>query len=56
MVERDGEEIGFLELLEMADLTSPFEDGHLKDIADKIHYEVLGSHYYQETSPIQPAA
>lgn len=56
MVERGGEEISFLELLERADLTSPFENGHLKDIADKIHYEVLGSHYYQESVPIKPAA
>ena len=56
MVERGGEEISFLELLERANLTSPFENGHLKDIADKIHYEVLGSHYYQESDPIKPAA
>ncbi len=53
---REGEEIGFLELLERAELTSPFEKGHLRDIADKIHYDVLGSHYYQQSSPMQPAA
>ncbi len=56
MLNRGGEDIPFLELIELAELTSPFEDGHLMDIADKIHYEIIGSHYYQNVTPSQPAA
>ena len=36
------------EQLAGAGLTSPFEDGFIKKIADSIYYYVMGSHYYDD--------
>jgi hypothetical protein len=46
LIDRTEEGLSYLEELEAAGLTSPFEKDFLKTIADKIHFELLGYHYY----------
>ncbi|MBQ1260440.1 MAG: hypothetical protein IIX96_00320, partial [Clostridia bacterium] len=39
----------FVEHLNTAGLTSPFESGFARDIADKIYYHIVGAHYYKQS-------
>lgn len=48
LLTRDEKELTFEEYLENAGLTSPFKKNYLKQVADKIHYKILGSHYFKE--------
>ncbi|MBQ7363469.1 MAG: hypothetical protein IJW48_03345 [Clostridia bacterium] len=49
LVLRDGEYgLGYSEMLEAVGLTSPFKDGALRGVCDRIHYQILGSHYFKE--------
>ena len=43
----------FLSQLKSARLSDPFDGEHLKSIADKIHFSILGCHYYTEFSEEQ---
>jgi len=45
LVKRDNG-VGFDETLHNARIPSPFESEQLKDIANKIHYTILGSYFY----------
>jgi len=49
LITREDTSMTFEEYLTDAKLTSPFEENHLKKIADRIHYELLGSHYFINT-------
>ena len=55
LIDRDDSTLSFEAQLESASLTSPFEKDFLKEIADMIHYDILGAHYYT-TSNNQNAA
>ncbi len=45
LIDRNGD-FTFEESIENAGLKSPFEENALKEIADKIHYELYGAHYF----------
>ncbi len=47
LIDREDSSLTFEEHLERAGLSSPFKDGMLKRIADKIYYAMLGKHYYE---------
>ena len=44
------------ENLKDAGLTSPFSKNYLKMLADMIHYDIMGSHYYKENAENNNAA
>ena len=46
LVARADEDISFTEALELAGLSSPFDDGTVKKIANLIYYQVLGKDYF----------
>ncbi len=50
------EQQSFTKHLERAGLSSPFSPNTLKALADSIHYEILGSHYYTEGEDLENAA
>ena len=56
LLRREDKNLTFLEELSRAGLTSPFEKGFLKSIADRIHYELLGSHYFKTNGSADNAA
>ena len=56
LLKRDGGNLTFEEELERVGLTSPFSDDFLREIADKIHYELLGSHYFKSNVGNENAA
>jgi len=47
LLKRDDSSLTFEENLINAGLTSPFSKKHLMNIADRIHYNLLGSHYFK---------
>ncbi len=55
IISRDGSDNDFLSILAGAGLTSPFEAEYMKELADKIHYRILGSHFYTSEPPSQVA-
>ena len=48
LILRESGDADFEKQLEDAMLSSPFKSKFLKELADKIHYQVLGSHYFQQ--------
>ena len=40
----------FAESMENAGLSSPFEKDILRKIADSIYFEIVGKHYYKDTT------
>jgi oligoendopeptidase F len=48
LIKRTDSSLTFVETLEDAGLPSPFDFGVVRDIADKIHFAVLGFHYYDK--------
>lgn len=46
----------FEENLRDAGLTSPFSKDYMKMLADKIHYDIMGSHFYKESAGNNNAA
>lgn len=55
----DSESLSYTEELTSAGLSSPFEDGYLKYIADMIHFRIMGSHYFRDDADakrLRPAA
>ena len=42
--------------LQEAGLTSPFSKNYLKALADMIHYDIMGSHFYKESTDQDNAA
>ncbi len=49
IIERDDEEKSFEELVVSAGLTSPFEKGALKSLADDIYYILIGAHFFNQS-------
>ena len=47
LVNRGEEKMSFEESLENASLTSPFDTGYLRKLADDVHYRLLGYHYFK---------
>ena len=56
LVLRETEGLSFLDELKEAGLTSPFSSDYAKNLADKIHYNLLGSHYYKGSTSDNNAA
>ena len=56
LVLRETDGLSFLDELKEAGLTSPFSKDYAKLLADKIHYNLLGSHYYKSSSNESNAA
>ena len=56
LISREDDDLTFEEYLENAGLTSPFKKDYLKEISDKVHYKVLGSHYFKELDNSHNAA
>ena len=56
LLSRKENDLTFEEYLENAGLTSPFKNDFLKEISDKIHYKILGSHYFKELDNSHNAA
>ena len=50
------DDISLVQHLERSGLSSPFAASTLKALADSIHYEILGSHYYTEGGDLENAA
>ena len=48
LINRTGADATFEESLKSAGLTSPFSENYLKRLANAIHYDILGSHFYKE--------
>ncbi len=46
IINRTEADLDFVETVESAGLTSPFAEGVIRDIVDRIHFKVLGSHFY----------
>ncbi|MBQ7387262.1 MAG: hypothetical protein IJW03_03750 [Clostridia bacterium] len=46
LVNRDGDN-DFISQIKMAQLSSPFDEEHIKSIVDNIHFSILGYHYYK---------
>ncbi len=46
LIEREGPALGFEEELDDAGLTSPFDKNAVAELADTIHYDIFGSHYF----------
>ncbi|MBQ8689605.1 MAG: hypothetical protein IJ515_04500 [Clostridia bacterium] len=50
LIDRSDEQLTFEETVVKAGLTSPFEKNYLRGLADMIYYDILGSHFYTDTS------
>ena len=48
LITREDETLTFEEYLQNAGVNSPFKENALKDLANKIHYQVLGSYYFKD--------
>jgi hypothetical protein len=55
-VDRTDSDLDFTETLEKAGLSSVFSENILRDIADDIYYEIVGSHYYGSGADDESAA
>ncbi len=55
LLERDGSD-GFSDNLQKSAIPSPFREGGLTEILDKIYYSIIGSHYYGGSEDIVNAA
>lgn len=49
LISRTNENLTFEEYVSAAGLSSPFEKDILKELADNIHYRLLGSHYFNDS-------
>ena len=52
LIDRENADLTFEAIIEDAGLTSPFTTGYLKGIADMIHYDIMGSHFFKK-SPLK---
>ena len=50
LIRRDGTDMTFAERLESAGLTSPFESGAIKEIANNIYFQITGKYYYKQSN------
>ncbi|MBE6644094.1 MAG: hypothetical protein E7612_01790 [Ruminococcaceae bacterium] len=56
LLDRGEDKLTFDEHLERVGLTSPLESDYLRVIADRIHYELMGSHYFKDYNGGENAA
>ncbi len=56
LIDRDGEELGYLSALEKAGLTSPFDEDTVKSISNKLYYHLIGKYYYKENCELPGVA
>ena len=49
LIRRGDKDMTFIERLESAGLTSPFEKGAVKQIADDLYFQITGKHYYKQS-------
>lgn len=56
LLKRENKGLNFEEELERVGIKSPFEENFLKNLADRIHYELLGSHYFKNNQSNENAA
>ena len=56
LVEREDDSLTLEENLREAGLTSPFSKNYLKALADMIHYDIMGAHFYKESTDQDNAA
>jgi len=56
LLDRGDEMLTFEEYLSNAGVKSPFRENALKDLANKIHYQVLGSYYFKDATDSGNAA
>ena len=50
LIHRGDESLGFIDQLEAAGLSSPFAGGKVKEISDNIYFQIVGKHYYKDSS------
>ena len=50
IVRRGEEDMTFVERLESAGLTSPFESGAVKGIANNLYFQIVGKYYYKQSN------
>ena len=50
LIDRENGDLEFEALIEDAGLTSPFTQAYLKGLADMIHYDILGSHFFKKSA------
>lgn len=48
LIERGEDEGTFTEELVAVGISSPFEKGYLKNLAEYVHYDILGTHYFTD--------
>ncbi len=46
IIDRTESDLSLIETIESAGLESPFKSGAVRDIADKIYFKIIGSHFY----------
>lgn len=56
IIDRTENDLDFVSSIEAAGLTSPFKDGAIRDIADDIHYAVVGIHFFINDDAANDAA
>ncbi len=56
LIDRGDGEYELEKMLENAGLASPFSKNYLKHLADTIHYDIMGSHFYKESEDCDNAA
>ncbi len=49
LIDREDGSLTFETILEEAGLTSPFTVGYLKGLADMIHYDIMGAHFFKKS-------
>ena len=49
LITRTDDNLTFEEYVSAAGLSSPFKKDILKELADSIHYRLLGSHYFNDS-------
>ena len=56
LIKRENNNISFSDALEEVGLTSPFAEGHIREIANNIYYQIIGKDYYKNCEDIPGAA
>ncbi len=56
IIDRTESDLTLVETIESAGLASPFDDGVIRNLSDRIYYKIIGSHYYDDNSSDDSAA
>lgn len=49
LIDRENTDLSFETIIDDAGLTSPFTDGYLKALADMLHYDIMGAHFFKKS-------